>query len=529
MAESKKRSQELIDTQILSFEHSIVCLKRRRNELTPVSSLPAELLSMIFHLCTLTDTPSTQCSALATLTSVSARWRAVALGNPSLWTNISLLLPAKWQAAFVERSGSAPMSVKLLTTGSPDRPPIDALLAHASRISRIVFEGDSRTVNDVVAALTSPAPLLEALKMTVVDKCPTFGLRRGAVLTHSPYHLQTPRLRSVDFTNCALPWTSSAFKTITSIKITFEDCSPPFTSGELYEGLKVVAPHLHELELHFAIDLQEEAAIYSPIALPKLQRLALSHSDEDSIGLLHFLHFPTSVHLDLNCESSDMEEIVSICSDIKRSWVSAPLSKASPPPPLYRLSISHTYDEELEVFGWDRYADGMDDETGRILAIRSLADEDDFSTIINIILGSLPLRDLRALELDGRWTNTSDLQQILSKMPALREIKFSGYVSSVSTFCSLILEDASGESATPEITTPPTALSLQVITLEYIPRDELPAIVERLSRALAGRCARGVGSIQNIILKSCGSIDEDILKQLKDFNVTGVKNVIRIK
>ncbi|KAH6914639.1 hypothetical protein BKA70DRAFT_1256658 [Coprinopsis sp. MPI-PUGE-AT-0042] len=507
----------------------IAYLKKKHNELAPVSSLPAELLSIILHIAILKTPPSfsSRYNTLSTFSWVCTRWRAAALNDTSFWSTISSFLPMNWQTAFLERSRHAPLWVSMMSY-DPKSHRINAMLSQTSRIRGMTFDGNSTTVNNVVAALASPAPLLEALKISLLNSWP-FILEQGVVLARNPQHLQAPLLWRVDFTNCTLPWNSSAFRTITSVKITFERCSPPFTSSELYEGLKAIAPRLQELGLRFDVDLKTDGVLYDPIAFPKLEKLALSNAGENSMGLLHFIHLPTSTQLDLNCESPEIQDIESMCSDIANSWVSAPLSKPRRLPFLQRLSVSYyNYNRELKIFGWNRYADGSNEEKGRMLAIHSLASNTNLNMIINIILSSLPVWNIPALELGGEWTNAANLQQVLLKMPALREIKFSGHITSINTFCSTLVEDANGA---PSSTAPPTLPSLQVIMLEHLQvftSSGVAGLIERLSRALAWRRAKGRSSIQSIILKTCGPIDEDVLNQLKDFIVTGVKNVIRI-
>jgi F-box-like len=496
-----------------------------------VSSLPEELLSMIFHLSISKD--PTQYKSLAALSWVSARWRGVALNDASLWSSIDPSVPPEWQAMFLERSKNAPLSVEM-TSYNAKAPHVESLLAQTSRIRAMTFDGNSTTINGLIDALASPAPYLEILTVNVLNSWPFDTLDRGVILSRDPHDVQAPLLRRVEFTNCTLPWNSSVFRVITSIKIVFEQCPPPFTPGELYEGLKVAAPHLQELDLHFDIDLKSNNARYPPIAFPALRKLVLSNDAENSLDVLHFLHLPTSTYMDLTCDSLTVADLQALCSDLTLAWVSSPLSRHSPPPPLQRLSIAHchSYGSELKIHGWGRYADGSANSKGRILSISSDAaiDVNDFNivTTINTILRSLPLRNLAALELVGPWSIASNMQQVLFQTPSVREIKFAGYPSAIDTL-SFILGEVNTQVAPEAASTapvPPILPSLQVVTLEYMPCNEMAALIERLSSALAACRARGTHSVPNIILKGCGPVHEDVLNQLK--GGTGVRNVIQI-
>jgi len=56
-ANSREYLRQVIDTELQSLERSIRALKYRRNVLAPISSLPTEVIEIIFSLLCVPGTP----------------------------------------------------------------------------------------------------------------------------------------------------------------------------------------------------------------------------------------------------------------------------------------------------------------------------------------------------------------------------------------------------------------------------------------------------------------------------------------
>src|SRR5690242_2447657 len=78
--------QSLIDDAMHRVEgvlsRVLIPIRRQRNSMSPVSSLPPEVLTDIFSYGTLADT--------LRVSWVSSAWRAVAINSPSLWKRFDL-------------------------------------------------------------------------------------------------------------------------------------------------------------------------------------------------------------------------------------------------------------------------------------------------------------------------------------------------------------------------------------------------------------------------------------------------------
>ena len=86
-----------IDREIARLKESIRALKSPRNELSPISRLPAEILCNIFSLIEDNIFSSGRSpKSWTNFSRVSQHWRSTALSAPELWSKIPLSYPRRW-------------------------------------------------------------------------------------------------------------------------------------------------------------------------------------------------------------------------------------------------------------------------------------------------------------------------------------------------------------------------------------------------------------------------------------------------
>ena len=124
----EKRS--IIDRSIARLEESIRALKSRRNELSPISRLPVEVLCNIFKF-SLDENRERGPESWTNFSQVSQHWRSSALNAPELWTNIPLNYP-RWAQEMLIRSKMAKLTIRLRSISSPSLDTSDPkLLKHS--------------------------------------------------------------------------------------------------------------------------------------------------------------------------------------------------------------------------------------------------------------------------------------------------------------------------------------------------------------------------------------------------------------
>lgn len=105
-----EKLQAQIDKKIRTFEDAIRSLRGQRNTLAPVSWLPPELLSRIFRHAR--DAADGRAKILPPASHVCRAWRALALANPLLWTEIDCTR-LRWAKEMMLRSQGAPLALQV--------------------------------------------------------------------------------------------------------------------------------------------------------------------------------------------------------------------------------------------------------------------------------------------------------------------------------------------------------------------------------------------------------------------------------
>lgn len=119
------RTQQSIDAQIAQLEQELLELKRQRNELSPVSTIPPEILCQILLLATSYSEPQEKVYFVSppdgfrverctdTLLHVSHSWRSAALGCPQLWLEIDIRMASDARRIDFMVKHAHPLSISL--------------------------------------------------------------------------------------------------------------------------------------------------------------------------------------------------------------------------------------------------------------------------------------------------------------------------------------------------------------------------------------------------------------------------------
>ena len=90
--DSLDETRSIIDRNITRLEESIRALKSHKNELSPISRLPVEILCNIFKFC-VAESWTRKPESWTNFSQVSQHWRSSALSASELWTIIPLNYP----------------------------------------------------------------------------------------------------------------------------------------------------------------------------------------------------------------------------------------------------------------------------------------------------------------------------------------------------------------------------------------------------------------------------------------------------
>ncbi|KAJ3544478.1 hypothetical protein NMY22_g2766 [Coprinellus aureogranulatus] len=299
MAQPNRERQNIIDAQICQLERELLELKRERNELSPISALPPEILCRILLLATSFDRHTTYYNELpdvlraerciGTLCHVSHFWRLTALGCPELWADVDI--------------GEAT---------DPRR--VDFMLrnAHPHPISFLIKFGDTSIV-DKLLQVAQPQTL-RALYLDITDtrfpqEFTATGLR---IAQHPIFARETPGLRDLMINGAAIPLPSPIL--VRSPQLTFLSL-PVQEGGTLSQVLDVLrnTPLLERLCLELAPLQSPGAANLKPVHLPHLLHQFLGGDSSSVTTLLSHLRVPRmnlslAVECDVQSQSSLQQE-----------------------------------------------------------------------------------------------------------------------------------------------------------------------------------------------------------------------------
>ena len=290
-----------------------------RNDMAPISLLPPEVLSRIFHFLSLKDQPlgyfRTQNLGWIIVTHVCRLWRQVAIGDSSLWARI-LGVPTNREliSEMLARARTAPLDIIIDLDGVPDPKVLLDFFPHLSHTRELCLSGlDSRHLDSVQGICSQEVPALKHFKVeaSLIYPCnyPTLTFREldGTTL----FKGRAPRLRTVSLFYLFIPLSLIPRGQLTQLEVhlNYEVLAPDVQlRGDFNQliDLLVNCPQLEVLVLESCLyPLPTHFPYGRTIHLPLLSRLRLGGSTFRVTNLLKMLKLPSSTTLQLYCRSEN--------------------------------------------------------------------------------------------------------------------------------------------------------------------------------------------------------------------------------
>ena len=304
----------IIDRNIARLEESIRALKSRRNELSPISRLPVEILCNIFKFSlpgpALFESLTRRPESWTNFGQVSQHWRSSALSAPGLWTNIPLKYP-RWAQEMLIRSKMAKLTIRLgsspsLETEAPKTiETVRSCLYEMNRVEEIELSGISGWILDeIFQDLPKSAPQLHTLYIR-----PYYTAGFG-FLIHEDFLYDTEHLQRVELINCKISWESRLLTGLTHL--TLQDSDSLEGNSSIIQLLHALQrmPALTELHLRGSIlDNLEGPSTYVVVDLPCLQVLNISSDVGPLTAVLRHITFPSSATLKLTCKENQSTQV----------------------------------------------------------------------------------------------------------------------------------------------------------------------------------------------------------------------------
>ncbi|KAI0329164.1 hypothetical protein GY45DRAFT_1325420 [Cubamyces sp. BRFM 1775] len=316
--QAQSLSRDELEQADTLFSQALLQIRAQLNLLSPIDKLPPEILAQCFeHARSIYwnnrgndlkveyrtgHKHPLEVRTLITITHVCKRWRAVALGTPTLWTDIDDDRPAHVEASLT-RSGNAPISVHLRTKDL-SRTAL-ALSTHGHRMKRLDLTVHPRA-HFIPPLLQFEAPLLKCLTICSGAGSPPPAEQFTTILfrTHVLDNLQALALVGI---NMWLP--GNHFPHLTYLHLSH--ISGRILVDDTMRHLRRLFLNTPALEYLFVSGLGRGAAVTSvtdTVRLPALRRLTCTQSTFlSAFRLFALLELPedTMVRLDtMECLSA---------------------------------------------------------------------------------------------------------------------------------------------------------------------------------------------------------------------------------
>jgi hypothetical protein len=322
-----------IEAAIRSSEASIRELRRRRNTLAPISSLPTEVITTIFFLLRIPPNRSSSphaigkrsdCLEWLRLAHVCHHWRVIALNQPLFWSHVNFTsFSSAGTTEVLNRAKTAPLylEARFSLGGYDARIPMfnKELRARISHVCHLGITAQYLHLRQTLEELVSPAPTLESLSLGG-DGAP----ERQVFVPDTLFNGTTPRLSCLELHSCNISWKSPLLKGLRYLEIRYLTPNARPSLSVWFDALDEM-PQLKTLTLYSAsptapTGVRLPSCVERTITLPSLENLDISASARDCGLALAHLVLPALTHLGLSVGHSrshlDGSESISDVQDV---------------------------------------------------------------------------------------------------------------------------------------------------------------------------------------------------------------------
>lgn len=457
-----RAARRKIDGDIDRLERAVQSLRTKRNELSPTSVLPPEILSRIFVLARdwsvrveFNNRVSWICVG-----HVCHHWREVALGCPSLWS-VPVFSRPNLAQEMLQRSKMAALTIR--STASHWTPEmfetLETAMGQIHRIQSIELDGliYPGVVKILSSSLSQPATLLEDISLS--GAAHLMPLRNQSLFTTDAL-TDAPRLRSVSFYRLNVSWESAVFRhrNLTCLRLSNSPVAvgSASTFGQMMDALNHL-PNIRILELSDSIPSHTTSKGDEKILEFKfLERLELSAKAVDCTLFLRHIRYPPRATVILHSSSTATETGETVLSLIGQNLCRTQSAEAGVPLSPFviqsvRLTSTDLGNPEITFFNNLFSVKHLNGPSGIFGPFIKLCLSGGFGFgggggLLMSLFNSFDLSSLQGLLLDQIFTDneTHIIQDTFGKLPKLKIIHVSRYLPRV---CRAITENSKDVSA----------------------------------------------------------------------------------
>lgn len=449
-----RAARRKIDGDIDKLERTIQSLRTKRNELSPTSVLPPEILSRIFVLARdwSVRVEFNNPASWICVGHVCRHWREVALGCPSLWS-VPVFNRPNLAQEMLQRSKTAALTIR--STASHWTPGMfEQLKTAMGQIHRIqsieldlglIYPG---VVKILSSSLSQPATLLEDISLSGATHL--IPLHDQSLFTTDAL-TDAPRLRSVSFDCLNVSWESAVFRhrNLTRLRLSNSPVATGSAStfGQMMDALNHL-PNIRILELNDSIPPHTTSkGDEKTLEFKFLERLELSAKAVDCILFLRHIQYPPGATVILHSSSTTVETGETVLSLIGQNLCRTQSAEAGVPLSPFviqsmQLTSTDLGDPEITFFNNLDGVKHSNRPSGIFGSFIKLCLSGGFRrSLIMRLFNSFDFSSLQGLLLDQifRDNETHIIQDTFGKLPKLSIIHVSRYLPGV---CRAITENS---------------------------------------------------------------------------------------
>ncbi|TFY81697.1 hypothetical protein EWM64_g2316 [Hericium alpestre] len=405
---SKARAQQMLDNELSAMHLAMCCLRTRRNALSPISALPAEVLVHIFEFCAAIYPPAPykeQHLGWIEVTHVCRLWRDTAIQLSSLWSNIYFRLGSQWAEVMLARAKTAPINLRKDVSVASQRS-LDLISEHIPRARELSLIGPINVIKSIIFTSPPPSEILKAIELRPDNvsglDIPSTNFELPGAIVGS----RLPSLRRLALRAFWIPWSAPILCGLTHLEMQLHRPRNPADDGYLnssHEKIFCALMNMPGLEtlilMHCFPPGPWKDGGSDVLQLPRLKVLQLEGSSAACFGIPKRLLVPPSCQVQLRCSDYAIHTTEIVPFLIAYASASADL------PLWHTLSINADYDRLFTRLRMWRLCDALEGtvqfnpETNADLIISFYSPEPSLGPLIPLCQ-ALPLRNILTVCID---------------------------------------------------------------------------------------------------------------------------------
>ncbi|KAJ7124318.1 hypothetical protein C8R44DRAFT_852233 [Mycena epipterygia] len=480
-----------IDAELEALYVRIAALIEERNSITPISTLPNEVLARILGVYA-EDSISVSGVQWTKVMLVCRHWHKLALGTPTLWCNIRFL----WESSKphlllqLERSRAAPLKIEIRSLTSNEF--TDSILSNSGRLESLVLGGDPTCLLTFMDEMRNHAfPILESLSLALREDVTAENADRQFTLPPELFDGRMPRLRSLSLARIDAHWQCLA--SLRSLSLTSGPDSPStqISLPTLFNVLKS-SPELTTLRLDMVIASGSSDRNSEAVRLLLLDFLYIRDSLAYCEDVLAHLIFPATTRVEMYPQGITSGVDIRDILVLLRKHLCA---RSAPIPTMLAIRVPRSDQENISHFSTAAYLEptfpaGLSRD--KLFGINSHPDNARaLRQIMTKVLKTLPTQAITHLDAGSAHLTVRSWKTALALLPALEAVYM--HIDDAGTrFCEAVLDM--------EHHVPLRTIQLALFAHHDPDEDPVDTFLEVLKRLLRAYRARGT-SLIHLLLK----------------------------